>query len=72
MFKIKGVFLFLTAILLSGCVLDKGNHSKQVAVTILPQKYLLDRIVGYSIRVVCAIPQGKRLQHLLSILKWES
>lgn len=58
MFKIKGVFLFLAAILLSGCVLDKDNHSKQVAVTILPQKYLLDRIVGDSIRVVCAIPQG--------------
>lgn len=58
MLKTKVLFLSLIVVVLSSCVADKGNHLPQVAVTILPQKYLLDKIVGDSIRVVCAIPQG--------------
>ncbi|MBR4119420.1 MAG: zinc ABC transporter substrate-binding protein [Bacteroidales bacterium] len=58
MFKTKVVFLSLIVVVLSSCVADKGNRLPQVAVTILPQKYLLDKIVGDSIQVVCAIPQG--------------
>lgn len=58
MFKTKVVFLSLIVVVLLSCVADKGNRLPQVAVTILPQKYLLDKIVGDSIQVVCAIPQG--------------
>ena len=58
MLKIKGVFLLLLTSLTLGCVNNGVEQRGRVAVTILPQKYLLDRIVGDSLEVVCVIPNG--------------
>lgn len=58
MLKTKGIFLLLLASLIIGCVNNSVEQRGKVAVTILPQKYLLDRIVGDSLEVVCVIPNG--------------
>lgn len=58
MLKIRVQFLILFLPLIIGCVNNNVEQKRRVAVTILPQKYLLDKIVGDSIEVVCAIPEG--------------
>ena len=58
MIKAKWLFLLLFLPLILGCVNNHIEQKRRVAVTILPQKYLLDRIVGDSLDVVCVIPNG--------------
>ena len=58
MLKIKAIILSILVLLLLGCVSYEGDKRPRVAVTILPQKYLLDKIVGDSIDVVCVVSEG--------------
>lgn len=58
MLKLKEIILSILVLLLSGCASYNLDDRPRVAVTILPQKYLLDRIVGDSIEVVCVVPEG--------------
>lgn len=58
MAKIKGVYIILILLITTSCSIGSDKQNKIAAVTILPQKYLLDKIVGDSIDVVCAIPEG--------------
>ena len=58
MMNIKGLFLVLLCAIILGCANNNAEQKKRVAVTILPQKYLLDKIVGDSIEVICVIPEG--------------
>lgn len=58
MLKIRVQFLILFLPLIIGCVNNNVEQRRRVAVTILPQKYLLDKIVGDSLEVVCLIPEG--------------
>ena len=58
MLKLKAIILSILVFSLSGCTSYDLDDRPRVAVTILPQKYLLDRIVGDSIDVVCVVPEG--------------
>lgn len=58
MLKIKELSLLLLIIVVIGCSANNDDKKIRVAVTILPQKYLLDKIVGEKMEVVCAIPEG--------------
>ena len=58
MLKLKAIILSIFALSLSGCASYNLDDRPRVAVTILPQKYLLDKIVGDSIDVVCVVPEG--------------
>lgn len=50
--------LIISLLLLAGCSSQTTDKKPIVAVTIQPQKYIVDRIVGDLIDVVCAIPSG--------------
>lgn len=56
--RLKTLLFAVSLFAVLGCTPDKKEQKMQVAVTILPQKYLVEQIVGDSIEVVCAIPQG--------------
>lgn len=58
MLKLKAIILSILVLSLSGCSSYNLDDRPRVAVTILPQKYLLDKIVGDSIDVVCVVPEG--------------
>lgn len=58
MLKVKGLILLLIIPFVIGCANTNVEQKRRVAVTILPQKYLLDRIVGNLLDVVCVIPKG--------------
>lgn len=67
MLKQKAIILSILALLLSGCVSCDLDDRLRVAVTILPQKYLLDRIVGDSIDVVCVVPEGSNPEEYFAV-----
>ena len=58
MIKINYLFLSLLCFIVMSCSTNGEEQKKRVAVTILPQKYLLDKIVGDSLEVICVIPDG--------------
>lgn len=55
----KLLFTFLISILLVGCNLQQSDQSKEIlTVSIAPQKYFIERLIGDTIDVNIMIPQG--------------
>lgn len=57
--KAIGLFaaLFCSVLLIAGCK-GSGNDTRQISVTIMPQKYFADKIAGGLVVVNCAVPPG--------------
>lgn len=89
MLKIKNIFITVFAAIAAAGVLllmslltscaGSGNTERIIAVSIQPQRYLLEQIAGDHFRVVCLLAQGSNpeayepsMQHLMHLEKSEA
>lgn len=55
----NSLILFITVSVIGGCISDKTNKKDEIiTVSILPQKYFVDRITGGTIEVNIMVPPG--------------